>query len=214
MNAPATSSDVLKWLERRYAQPEWRLFAELRNGTGWARDSGIADAIAMNMWPSGGYAIHGIEIKVSRGDWLREAKNEKKNDGVRRYCDAWYIAVPDDTIVKAGELPQGWGLLRVSEDATRTIVKAAALDPVPMDRGLAAVLIRAASDAQERDERQAQKALILKAPLRPVSGFADGVFVLSCGHRVARPRGFRTPKTVRCIECSGSNERGQDGSEK
>ncbi len=197
-----TSSDILVGLRKRYAAPEWRLFPEVRNGTGWARESGIADAVAMNVWPSGGYAIHGIEIKVSRGDWLREARDPAKNVGVRQFCDAWWIAVPDAAIVRVGELPAEWGMLVVADGAVRTTVKAPTLTPMPMDRGFAAVLIRAAADAQEVTERQAQKALLLKSPLRAVTGHANGALVLSCGHTVLRARGFHPAKTARCIECS------------
>ena len=39
---------------------------------GFAGGGRYADAIAMNLWPSRGLAVHGFEIKISRGDWQRE----------------------------------------------------------------------------------------------------------------------------------------------
>jgi len=198
-----TSCDVLQWLGKRYAPPEWRIFPEVRNGTGWARESGRADAVAMNMWPSGGYAIHGIEIKVSRNDWLQESRNPAKNEGVRQFCDEWWIAVPDASIVKPCELPIEWGLLEVTAERSRVVVKAPTrINPTPLDRGFAAVLIRSAADATEVSEHQAQKAALLKAPLRAVTERSQGVWTLTCGHKVMRGHPYRLPKAVRCLQCA------------
>ena len=103
---------VIKALMRkRYSSPEWALAFEVADATGGnARRS--ADAVAMNLWPSRGLAIHGFEFKSRRNDWLRELKNPAKAESVAQYCDHWWL-VAIQGVVKPGELPSGWGLIEV-----------------------------------------------------------------------------------------------------
>ena len=83
---------------------------EVPDGTGHT-GTRTADAIAMSMWPSRGLEVIGMEIKVSRGDWLRELKNPAKAEAMAKFCDRWYLVVSDAAIVKEGELPATWGLM-------------------------------------------------------------------------------------------------------
>jgi hypothetical protein len=46
-----------------YSQPEHVLIPQVRNGTGFT-STRTADAIAMVVWPSRGFALTGIEIKA------------------------------------------------------------------------------------------------------------------------------------------------------
>ena len=69
--------------------------------------------------------VHGFEVKVSRADWLTEHRTGgKKSEIWRRYCDYWWLVVPDPKIIKLEELPDGWGLL-AGEKQLRTVVKPA-----------------------------------------------------------------------------------------
>lgn len=69
--------------------------------------------------------VHGFEVKVSRADWLTEYRTGgKKSETWRRYCDYWWLVVPDPKIIKIEELPDGWGLL-AGEKQLRTVVKPA-----------------------------------------------------------------------------------------
>lgn len=69
--------------------------------------------------------VHGFEVKVSRADWLTEHRTSgKKSEIWRRYCDYWWLVVPNPKIIKPGELPDGWGLL-AGEKQLRTVVKPA-----------------------------------------------------------------------------------------
>lgn len=103
-----------------------------------------ADAMAVDLWPSSGNLVHGFEVKVSRSDWLAELRDPTKADAIRRYCDHWWLVVPDAAIVR-GDLPDGWGLLAVGKDgALRVRTKAPRLDREPMPPTFVASLLRAA----------------------------------------------------------------------
>jgi hypothetical protein len=97
-------------LRSHFHAPEWVLLPQVRNAAGFSATR-TADALAMSVWPSRGLHMYGIEIKVSRGDWLRELKNPKKSDDIAQFCDFWFIAAGHESVVADGELPPGWGLL-------------------------------------------------------------------------------------------------------
>jgi hypothetical protein len=67
------------------------------------------DAMMFSCWRSEGIAVHGFEIKVSRGDWKREIDNPEKSLGFLQRCNYFWIAAPEG-IVRLEELPATWGL--------------------------------------------------------------------------------------------------------
>lgn len=145
--------EVCSALRGRYSGAEWAFLTEVPNGTGMAK-SRSADAIAMSLWPSRGLELHGIEIKVSRQDWLRELKDPAKAEDICRYCDRWWLAVGDPDIVRIEELPPTWGLLIPRGKNLVQKVEAPKLKPVEMDRCFLAGLLRRASEQLiPKDER-------------------------------------------------------------
>ena len=138
MNLSPTET-VRAILRQRFAPPEWVLLEELAPKTGGG--TGYADAVAMNLWKSRGYAVCGMEIKVHRGDWLRELKKPAKAEDVFRYCNTWtVVALPG--VVEASEVPVTWGLTEVQGGRLVEVVKAPALTPDPLDRPFVASLMR------------------------------------------------------------------------
>lgn len=135
-------------LRDRFCGPEWAVFFEVANGTG-SHGRRYADAVAMNLYPSRGLEINGVEVKVSRSDWLRELKNPKKAEDVYRYCDRWWLAVSDPNIVQLGELPATWGLMILTGKSLKIATQAPKLEPVPLDRTFFAALCRRASEVPE-----------------------------------------------------------------
>ena len=141
--------DVVNALAKRYPDPEWAFFPQVRNSTGFASSLRTADAIAMNLWPSRGLEMHGFEVKTSRSDWLNELKNPEKADSIAKYCDRWWLAVAGgygeehaESIVQAGELPAAWGLLSMHGEQLRCDKEAPKLDAIPLDRTFMAALLR------------------------------------------------------------------------
>ena len=109
-----TSPGPHSLLRQRYESQRgaWAYLEEVGNGTG-GKKTRSADALALSLWPSRGIELHGHEIKVSRGDWLRELRDVGKADSIQRFCDRWWLVIGDAAIVAPGELPPRWGLMVV-----------------------------------------------------------------------------------------------------
>lgn len=124
-----TSSDVVKHLRDYFNAPAFCFLEQVADGTG-ARQHRWADAVAMSVWPSRGYDIHGIEVKVSKYDWKKELQQPEKSAAVQQYCNRWWIATPDESIIAAGELPPTWGWMVIKDKGGMRVVKEApALTP-------------------------------------------------------------------------------------
>jgi hypothetical protein len=145
----AETHEVREALRARFAAPAWAIFDEVGNGTG-SRCDRHADMVAVSLWPSRGLELHGIEIKVSRQDWLKELKDPAKADAIQKFCHRWWIAVGDDKIVQAGELPPNWGLLVLSGKTLRARTEAPPLSPEPLSMLFVAALLRRAGEAAEK----------------------------------------------------------------
>lgn len=158
----ARASEPVKWTERmmldlihaRYGKvqpgngPRYVVAEHVRNYCGFAGDRTTsrlrtADALAVDLWPSSGHRVHGFEVKVSRSDWLTELKDPSKAEAFKPYCDHWWLVVPDASIVR-GDLPEGWGLLAVTEGGVLRVRKPAPkLDRRPMPFEMTAAWLRA-----------------------------------------------------------------------
>jgi hypothetical protein len=137
-----SSEEMLAALRVRYPKSGYAFLTNVSNGTG-ARANRFADAIIMSLWPSRGLEIIGVEIKVSRSDWLRELQQPEKADPLFAYCDCWYLAVSDRTIIHPGELPRGWGLLAPAKEDKLACVTAAVPQKKPkFDREFLAAVLR------------------------------------------------------------------------
>ncbi|MFJ1765036.1 hypothetical protein ACIOD2_32245 [Amycolatopsis sp. NPDC088138] len=115
-----------------------------------------ADYIAMDLWPSKGLALHGHEVKVSRSDWLAELKQPEKSAEFTPYMTFWWLVVSDRSVVRDGELPDGWGLLEPGYPDLR-IVKPARKNPAPepLPRTMLAALLRATARTARASEGRA-----------------------------------------------------------
>lgn len=146
-----TSDEVLNILEKEYPTPDMAFIREFRAGTGYSY-GGRTDAIAMHLWPSQGLELIGYEVKISRSDWLREIKQPEKAY-LKRFCDRWYLIVPDRDLVKLDELPDDWGLKVIEDGCVKTIVEAEQLYPRPLNRDFLASLMRRATYKKANETR-------------------------------------------------------------
>lgn len=147
-----TAKDMEKHLAIRYCNPEWVFLPQVRSSTGAA--DRIADGVAFNMYQSTGYSIVGFEIKVSRADWLSELKQMSKSNEIMKYCDKWYLVVPDAAIVKDGELPKNWGLLVLKDGKLVQKVRPVPHNPTLMPLCFIASLLRRSGDEVARIRSQ------------------------------------------------------------
>ena len=136
------TSAINKALRGRFAAPEWAAFFEVTQSTGF-NGGRSADCVAMNLFPSRGLRVHGVEIKASRSDWMRELRNPTKAEAIQCFCDHWWIAAPPE-IVLPGELPPTWGLLELKGGVLRQKTAAPRLKPQPMSRAFIASMFRRA----------------------------------------------------------------------
>lgn len=160
-----TERDMLNALARRYSQDSqttndrWVRAEHVRNGLGFygydpdgyqkfGRCTGplrTADFIAIDGWDSKGQRVHGHEVKVSRSDWLHELADPSKAEAFKQFCDHWWLVVPDEKIVRPGELPPGWGLLAFRGPVLYAVKRAPKLEPKPIPKPIWISLMRSAS---------------------------------------------------------------------
>lgn len=137
-----TENDVFNQIEKRYAQPEYAIFRQVANSTGFSVTN-YADAIAISLWPSRGLKVIGFEIKVNRTDWLSEKKKPQKAERIAQYCDEWWVVAPEG-VVREEEMPEKWGLYKANAERLTVVKKAEALSPVPLTREFVACVLRRA----------------------------------------------------------------------
>jgi len=142
-----TAAVVAAMLEKTYGPPAYAFMREVGNSTGFGCNR-HADALALSLWPSRGIYLIGFEIKVSRGDWLRELSDPHKSESIQQYCSKWFVAAGSESIVEPAELPETWGLLAVSGKRLKTIKQAPPLEPRPLDKKFVAAVLRKAAEAQ------------------------------------------------------------------
>lgn len=138
---------MLLALRSHFKTPEYVVLPQVRNGTGFTANR-TADAMVMSVWPSRGLHLYGIEIKVSRGDWIRELRNPKKADDIGKFCDFWIVAAGADNIVRDGELPAGWGLLTPGKKPNTLKVgkPPEKIDAQPLGRSFLASILRTVAE--------------------------------------------------------------------
>lgn len=140
-----SAHEVIHALRMKYDGNAYAFMEQVGDGTG-ARAYRWCDALVMSLWPSRGLDLIGIEVKVSRSDFLKELSLPQKADAIAKFCDYWYLAVGDENIVQAGELPSTWGLLVPdSKGNLRCRVEATKLEAQPISRSFLAAVLRQAS---------------------------------------------------------------------
>jgi hypothetical protein len=135
-----TSAHIQAALKLRYQPGAHALLFEVANSTG-AGQKRFADAVAIGLWPSHGHEVEGVEVKVSRGDWLRERADATKSQEVFQFCDRWWLACPKG-MVAVEELPPTWGLLELVGDQLRVKHKAPKLSARSPSMGFVAAMLR------------------------------------------------------------------------
>lgn len=138
-------------LHERYLKADgWACFAELSDGTGYQKH-GVADFVAVSTWPSKGYRAIGFEIKVSRSDFLRELKKPEKRKHLEDSCaECWFVAPAG--LLRAEEIPEGWGLLEVlqgaEEEKLRAKVQPRQREAKPWSMSFMAAIARRCADTE------------------------------------------------------------------
>lgn len=144
-----SAAQLVGEVRSRYPRPEWHCEAEVTLA------NRRLDVVAFNLWGARGYRIVGFEIKVSRGDWLRELAAFEKSAEWHAVVDAFYVVTPGG-LVKPEELPAGWGLLELRGSRMFTKVQAAARAPRPdLPREISARFLGRVLEQLEQTRREA-----------------------------------------------------------
>lgn len=155
--AASIDADKMRAMLRKKFPPEqYAMLYEVRDAAGFSARRN-ADVIVVGLWPSRGCAVEGMEIKISRGDWLRELKKPQKAEAFVRFCDRWWVIAADQNIVKVDELPPTWGLMAPRGNGLGILRQAPDLKPESVDRMfLAAMMKRAVDTAADSPEVRAR----------------------------------------------------------
>lgn len=136
------AGDVITALRTsHYGPPAWGFIEQVAQGTGYSANRHL-DAIAMSLYPSRGLEIHGIEVKVSKHDWIRELREPDKAEEVASRCDRFFVAAPLN-VVDLFTMPPAWGLLVIDDKGKVSVAKKADKTPAKaLDRGFVAAILR------------------------------------------------------------------------
>lgn len=144
---------IFELLRKRYPSNEYALMEEVSDRAGFER-SRSADFIAVNLWPSRGLAINGIELKSYRNDWLAELKKPEKAENIFQYCDYFWLLTRDETIAKEEEIPTAWGHLCVKGEKIVVKKEAPALNPLPLSKSFVCAMLKRANDKSNYVRRE------------------------------------------------------------
>lgn len=156
MKTKVTANDIRLAMRKRWTAPEWAIMWEVGEGTG-SRSGRFADAVMMSLWPSRGLELHGVEIKVSRSDWKREAADPSKAEAVARYCDRWWIHTAPGVVDDLSDLPPAWGLREFDGKSWKTVREAEKTSSEAVTRTFLAALLRRADNMMDMMIAEATK---------------------------------------------------------
>ncbi len=113
-----TTADLMGLLRAKYERGRYALLFDVPDAVSTDQRRRI-DAIAVDCWRSGGRTIEGFELKISRGDWLREMKQVDKADPFVALCDRFWLVTGDSKIAKLEEIPACWGWMAATKGGLR-----------------------------------------------------------------------------------------------
>jgi hypothetical protein len=142
--APVKKS-IFEILQKRYSSNEYALMREVRDMAGHYA-SRSADYIAVNLWPSRGLAINGIEVKSFRSDWLSELKKPEKAQNIFQYCDYFWLLTENDSVAKMEEIPSSWGWMSIKGERIFVKKEAPKLEPIAVTKNFLCAMLKRACD--------------------------------------------------------------------
>jgi hypothetical protein len=104
------AKDMIAMLRRHYIRDEAHpagIFAPEIAAPDYGRR---ADLIWQGVTAAGRELV-GHEVKVSRADLVAELADPSKAESWQRYCDRWWLVVPDMSLTEGLTLPGSWGVL-------------------------------------------------------------------------------------------------------
>ncbi len=141
------TDSIFSILKKKYPTGEYVVLREVSNASGTSRSRSL-DYMVINLWPSRGLSITGIELKVSRPDWLRELKNPIKQESHFKYCDYFYLLTDSENVADDSEIPESWGWMVISGNKIVVKKQAPKLNPAEMSRHLLCAMLKRADEKE------------------------------------------------------------------
>lgn len=145
MTPSQKTRQILELLRIRHQPPEWATFAEFGAGMGSGSSRRI-DLFTFNCHESKRWMRVAYEIKVSRSDFNNELADPTKREGAETWANECYFAMPTG-LVKADELPEGWGLVELNKGGLRKKKNAMWRDNGDFPAWFVALVARRSEDA-------------------------------------------------------------------
>lgn len=164
-------------LERRFSGRSWVSSTEVEvmlrefDESGRYRALRRFDFVAANVCAGDSWIVVGVEVKVSRKDFLCEQEDPSKFGTLKRLTHVAYYAVPKGLVAKH-ELPTGAGLLELQPDGRlRESVKPAKNESADVSLVLAGLLRRSYTPSLQNTLLAIRNEFGL--PAKSVTGFQD-----------------------------------------
>lgn len=174
-----TATDIKAAMRKTWGAPEYAVLWEVAPATGYGHKPRYADAMIMGLWPSRGLELHGVEIKVSRSDWKREAADPEKAEALAKFCDRWWIHTCPGVIHDLAEVPLTWGVREWNGKRWNTLREATLTEAAPCDRKVLASLMRRATESVQPLAQQIASEMLESERAKIASeierGIADGI---------------------------------------
>lgn len=113
-----TTPGLESLLREKYPRDKYALIFDAPDAVSMDQKRRI-DALAFGCWASLGRTLEGFELKVSRGDWLREMKQVNKADPFVALCDRFWLVTSDRSVAKLDEIPACWGWMAATKGGLR-----------------------------------------------------------------------------------------------
>ena len=126
--------EAARILKLLFSKVFWVYRPEIHNEYGHR----IADFIGMSV-RSSEIRLIGVEVKASKSDYHSELKNIDKTKAFKKYCQKWYIAVTDMSILEKKAPPDDWGIIDL--ERAKIIKKAPRLKPEPFNSRILLALL-------------------------------------------------------------------------
>ena len=140
---PAMTEIIEPAIRKRYAYPRYALAFDVPAVAGGST-SRSADAVAVGLTWETGHVVTGFVFRSCRENLEHELGNLAKAEAVKRYCDYWYLVVPEP-VAKEAAVPDDWGLMSVAwQGDLRPVKQAPELPRLSWPREFAAGFAKAA----------------------------------------------------------------------
>ncbi len=91
--------------------------------------------------------LHGVEVKISRGDWLSERNKPEKAQAALGHVDRYYLLAGSRDVYRDEEVPDDWGILVLVDGCIEELRPARLLIPraspaTPWSRDIVTAIMR------------------------------------------------------------------------